>query len=49
MRQGARQSCRDQPVQVRPRFRLAINLKTAKAMGLTISEPFLLRAAELIK
>jgi ABC-type uncharacterized transport system substrate-binding protein len=37
------------PVQSAEKFELAVNLKTAKALGLTISESFLLRAGEVIE
>jgi hypothetical protein len=37
------------PVQFPVKYELVVNLKTAKAMGLTFSESFLLRADQVIE
>jgi hypothetical protein len=48
-RTSARFKAGDLPVQQPTRFELLVNLRSAKALGLSISESFLLRADKVIE
>ena len=46
---GSRAKPGDLPLELATRFQFAINLKTAKAIGLTIPEAILLRSDDVIE
>ena len=46
---SAKARCREIPVELPTKVELVINLRTAKALGLTVPDALMLRADELIR